>query len=35
MPKEQKDDIAWLTAGSPLPIVADEALQTVSDMMSE
>jgi len=34
MPKEQKDDIAWLTAGSPLPIVADEALQTVSDMMS-
>jgi L-alanine-DL-glutamate epimerase-like enolase superfamily enzyme len=34
MPKEQRDDIAWLTAGSPLPIVADEALQTVSDMMT-
>jgi L-Ala-D/L-Glu epimerase len=33
MPKEQKDDMAWLTAGSPLPIVADEALQTVSDML--
>ncbi|MFN2314057.1 MAG: dipeptide epimerase [Bacteroidales bacterium] len=34
MPKEQVDDIAWLTAGSPLPIVADEALQTVSQMLS-
>lgn len=34
MPKEQIDDIAWLTAGSPLPIVADEALQTVSQMLS-
>ena len=33
MPKTQPDDIAWLTAGSPLPIVADEALQTVSDML--
>lgn len=33
MHKEQKDDIAWLTAGSPLPIIADEALQTVSDML--
>jgi len=34
MPKEQVDDIAWLTAGSPLPIVADEALQTVSQLLS-
>ncbi len=34
MPKEQIDDIAWLTAGSPLPIVADEALQTVSQLLS-
>ncbi len=34
MPKEQVEDIAWLTAGSPLPIVADEALQTVSQMLS-
>ena len=33
MHKEQKDDIAWLTAGSPLPIIADEALQTVGDML--
>jgi L-alanine-DL-glutamate epimerase-like enolase superfamily enzyme len=34
MPKEQKDDIAWLTANSPLPIIADEALQTVEDLLS-
>jgi len=33
MPKEQKDDIAWLTANSPLPIIADEALQTVDDLL--
>lgn len=33
MPKEQKDDIAWLTQNSPLPIVADEALQTVHDLL--
>jgi len=33
MHKDQKDDIAWLTAGSPLPIIADEALQTVGDML--
>lgn len=33
MPKEMKDDIAWLTAGSPLPIVADEALQTYRDLL--
>ena len=33
MPKEQKDDIAWLTANSPLPILADEALQTVEDLL--
>lgn len=33
MPKEMKDDIAWLTAQSPLPILADEALQTVHDLL--
>ncbi len=33
MPKEQVDDIAWLTANSPLPILADEALQTVQDLL--
>lgn len=33
MPKEQVDDIAWLTEKSPLPILADEALQTVEDLL--
>lgn len=33
MPKEQVDDIAWLTENSPLPIIADEALQTVDDLL--
>jgi L-alanine-DL-glutamate epimerase-like enolase superfamily enzyme len=33
MPKEQIDDIAWLTERSPLPILADEAVQTVHDML--
>jgi L-alanine-DL-glutamate epimerase-like enolase superfamily enzyme len=32
MPKELTDDIAWLTSGSPLPIVADEAVQRLSDL---
>jgi L-Ala-D/L-Glu epimerase len=31
MPKEAADDIAWLTANSPLPIIADEAVQTIAD----
>ncbi len=34
MPKEEKDNIAWLTMNSPLPIIADEAVQTVSDVNS-
>ena len=34
MPKEQMDDIAWLTERSPLPIIADEALQTVDDLLA-
>jgi L-alanine-DL-glutamate epimerase-like enolase superfamily enzyme len=33
MPKEQKDDIAWLTERSPLPILADEALQTLPELL--
>jgi len=33
MPKEQTDDIAWLTERSPLPIIADEALQTVEQLL--
>jgi L-alanine-DL-glutamate epimerase-like enolase superfamily enzyme len=34
MPKNQVDDIAWLTQNSPLPIIADEALQTIRDLLS-
>ena len=33
MPKNQIEDIAWLTQNSPLPIIADEALQTLSDLL--
>ncbi len=33
MPKTMVDDIAWLTENSPLPIVADEALQTIDDLL--
>ncbi len=32
LPKEQIDDIAWFTQHSPLPIIADEALQRLSDV---
>lgn len=32
MPKEQKDDIAWLTQNSPLPVLADEAVQRLTDV---
>ncbi|WP_439182552.1 dipeptide epimerase [Carboxylicivirga taeanensis] len=31
--KEAWDDMAWLTEHSPLPIIADEALQTVDDVL--
>ena len=34
MPKEMKDDIAWLTQKSPLPVVGDEAIQNVSDLIN-
>ena len=34
MPKEQKDDIAWLTQNSPLPIIGDEAIQSVNDLLN-
>jgi len=33
MPREQTDDIALLTERRPLPIVADEALQTVDQLL--
>lgn len=32
MPKEQLDDIAWVTQQSPLPIFADESLQRLADV---
>lgn len=32
MPKEQLDDIAWVTQQSPLPIFADESLQRLTDI---
>ncbi len=32
LPKAQIDDIAWLTQNSPLPIMADEAFQRISDI---
>lgn len=37
MPKEMHDDTAWLRERSPLPLIADEALQRISDVkrMSE
>ena len=31
MPKTNPEDIAWLTSRSPLPIMADEAFQTLDD----
>lgn len=34
LPKEQVDDTAWLTAQSPLPIMADEAFQRLGDLAS-
>ena len=32
MPKEQLDDMAWLTQQSPLPTIADEAVQRLADI---
>ncbi len=34
MPRTQIDDIAWLTQNSPLPVIADEAVQTADDMLA-
>ena len=33
MPKTAIDDMAWLTANSPLPTIADEAFQRLPDLM--
>jgi L-alanine-DL-glutamate epimerase-like enolase superfamily enzyme len=32
MPKEKRDDIAWLSENAPLPIIADEAIQRLCDV---
>jgi L-alanine-DL-glutamate epimerase-like enolase superfamily enzyme len=34
MPKTAVDDTAWLTQNCPLPIIADEAIQTLTDFRS-
>lgn len=34
MSKLAKDDLAWLTTQSPLPIIADEAVQTVNEVVA-
>jgi L-Ala-D/L-Glu epimerase len=34
MPKEMKDDIAWLTERSPLPVIGDEAIQNIADLLN-
>jgi L-alanine-DL-glutamate epimerase-like enolase superfamily enzyme len=31
-PKENLEDIAWLTENSPLPVIADEAVQRLADL---
>jgi len=33
MPKEQIDDMAWLTERSPLPTIGDESVQRIEDVM--
>ncbi len=33
LPKEQIDDLAWLTSRSPLPIYGDEAIQRLPDLV--
>ncbi|OGU76377.1 MAG: dipeptide epimerase [Ignavibacteria bacterium RBG_16_35_7] len=33
MPKEMVDDIAWVTENSPLPIIADESIQRIADVV--
>ena len=33
MPKERLDDLAWLTASSPLPVLGDEGIQRTADLI--
>lgn len=35
MPKEFKNDIAWLTKNCALPVIGDEAIQNVSDIIEQ
>lgn len=35
MPKEMKDDILWLKNRSPLPVIGDEAIQNVHDLVEQ
>lgn len=35
MPKEQKNDIAWLAKNSPLPVIGDEAIQNAGDILDQ
>jgi L-alanine-DL-glutamate epimerase-like enolase superfamily enzyme len=32
MPKEWRDEHAWLTERSPIPVIADESVQTLGDI---
>lgn len=32
LPKEKKDDLAWLSQQSPIPIIADEGIKRLSDL---
>lgn len=34
LPKDAMDDSAWLTANSPIPIIADEAFQRLDDLVA-
>ena len=33
MPKDRVDDLAWLSANSPLPILGDEGIQRTPDLV--
>ena len=33
MPKEMTDEIGWLTQNSPLPIIGDESVQRIPDVV--
>jgi L-Ala-D/L-Glu epimerase len=35
MPKERMEDIAWLTAQSPIPVIGDEAIQNAGDLVRQ